>query len=112
MDDQKCKDFVRVTGHLGSDAEVLYAPGGKSAVLKLEIEPAKGLPYLVVQNLGEDPSAHLAAKSKARQLLRRGAIVTVYAIHYELHKAQSRTFLRLQGIQNVITHNEEVREAA
>lgn len=112
MGSKKCDDFVRVTGHLGSDAEVLYTPGGKSAVLKLEIEPAKGLPYLVVQNLGEDPSAHLAAKSKARQLLRRGAIVTVYAIHYELHKAQSRTFLRLQGIKDVLPHTESMREAA
>ena len=105
-------DFVRVTGHLGSDAEVLYAPGGKTAVLKLEIEPVKGLPYLVVQNLGEDPSAHIAAKSKARQLLRRGSMVTVYAIHYELHKGTSRTFLRLQGIKDVLPNTEPVREAA
>lgn len=104
-------DLIQVTGHIAKDAAILYSPGGKHACLALEIEPARGLPYLVVQPLGTDPSLHVAARAKARQL-RRGALVTVYASHYSLHTEPSRQLLKMEGVQDVLCRDMEYRRAA
>ncbi len=94
-------DRIQVTGHLRDDAKVLYGPGGHTAVLVAEIEPAKGLPYLVIQQLGSSAAAHIAAKAKAKEL-RKGCRVTVHAVYYELYRATNGMCLRLQGVQDVI----------
>ncbi len=111
MSTSNMDDLIQVTGHIAKDAAILYTPGGKSACLALEIEPARGLPYLVVQPLGTDPSLHVAARAKARQL-RRGALVTVYATHYSLHSEPSRQLLKMEGVQDVLCRDIEYRRAA
>ena len=75
-------DEIRVTGKLHEDAHMACTPETASAppvaVISFELHPAKGLPYLVRQVLGSDPSAHIVAAAKARTL-KRGTGVQVFA---------------------------------
>lgn len=75
-------DEIRVTGRLHEDARMTCTPETASAppvaVITFQLHPAKGMPYLVQQVLGSDPSSHIVAAAKARTL-KRGAAVQVFA---------------------------------
>lgn len=109
MNADSTDDQIQVTGHISREAQVLFH-ADQSACLALEIEPARGLPYLVIEPLGTDPSLQVAARAKARQLP-RGALVTVYATHYTLQCDHGRQMLRLHGVNGVMCHQSH-REAA
>jgi len=93
---------IRITGQLTEDARLGYTPGDSpTAVLDLMITPAKGLPYLIRQPLGSDPSAHIAAQAKLR-VLRRGDEVAVYAEGLRAQSDHGIASLRALGVTHVL----------
>lgn len=93
---------VRVTGTLTQDAQLRYTPGAQPhGLLFLEITQSAGLPYEVRQDCGTDPARLIAAESK-RRLLRRGALVTVYARGITPRLDHGRAVLKLEGVTDVI----------
>lgn len=94
---------IRITGELTKDAEVLYQPGtnGTTAMLELHLSADKGLPYVVRQMLGADPSVHIAASAKLA-ILRRGSKAAVYAIGLRAQSDHSIARLMALGVSDVL----------
>lgn len=93
---------IRITGKLADDAHLGFTPGEPStAVLTLMVTPAKGLPYVVRQTIGTDPSAHIAAQAKLR-VLRRGDEVSVYAEGLRAQSDHGVAALRAVGVTHVL----------
>lgn len=66
---------VTVIGPLLADAQLTFTPDATpTAVLSLEIDAAKGMPYRVRHVLGTDPTVHMLAHQQACAM-RRGAVV-------------------------------------
>lgn len=94
-------DELRVTGELSADAVIQYSAGAIcNAFLFLEITPNEGMPYFVVQNLGDDPKDHYAAQAKA-SAMKRGSRVQVYAQGVRIRSDHGRAGLKLMGVSNV-----------
>ena len=100
-----CAGSVRITGALTDDAQLRYSPGeNPHAVLFLTISQAGGLPYEVRQDCGSNSTEIIAVISKARRLLMRGAVVTVYAKGITLRTDHGHAVLKLDGVTDVIPH--------
>lgn len=97
----KTVDELRVTGELCADADIKYSVGAKPvAFLTLKVKPNLGMPYLAVQNLGDDPKDHYAAQAKAHTM-KRGCRVQVHAQGLRVQADHGEAVLRLQGVSAV-----------
>lgn len=96
---------IKINGTLQRDAEVRHTAGQPShAVIVAELRTGKGLPYQLLQDLGTEPAAHLAAVAKAR-LLRRGALCTAWAKGLMPQTDHGQAVLRLIDVTDVIPHD-------
>jgi len=106
------KPQIRVTGMLTQDAQLRRTPGAQShALLFLSIAQSEGLPYEVRHDCGTEPAAIIAAESKAR-ILKRGAIVTVYATGIAQRMDHAHAVLSLRGVTDVIPSTLNAHEAS
>lgn len=93
---------LRIDGVLTDHAQALHTPGHNShALLQAVIDGGQGLPFVVLQDLGTGPSAHIAAESKAR-LLRRGMRVLATAGGAVPRTDHDRAVLRLVDLTDLI----------
>lgn len=95
------KDEVNVTGTVAADAVLTFTGEPHQAVLSFRIDPCKGLPYLVRQVIGTEPSAQEAARSKAR-LLKKNTPVRVYAKGLRFQSDHDIAAVRLLDVSDVI----------
>ncbi len=101
---------IRITGELGSDAELRYTPGPKPrALLFFQLGASKGFPFTGVQDYGDDPNRFFAAEAKQR-LLRRGMTVTVHAEGLSPRTDHGNAVLRLENVTDVIPNIHDPRE--
>ena len=98
-------DEIRVTGQLHADACMTCTPetinGPPVAAVFFEIHPAKGMPYIVHQVFGPEPSAHIAADAKARTL-KRGTAVRVFAQGLRAQSDHGYACLHLMKVTDVL----------
>lgn len=93
---------LRIIGHLTADAELRFTPGERThALLFLQIKQPDGIPYEVRQDCGADVAFHIAAQAK-QHLLRKGALVTVYATGITQRTDHGHAVLLLRGVTDVI----------
>lgn len=96
---------VRVTGVLELDAEIRFTPGAEPhAVLLLQIQPPRGLPYVVRQDLGADPTDHMHAEARLVGL-RRGALVSATGGWLRMQRDHGREVLVLMQCAGVVLHS-------
>lgn len=96
---------VRVTGVLIRDAELRFSTGPvPHGLLFLHLSQGQGLPYEARQDCGTEP-AHLIAAGAKQRLLRKGAVVTVYARSITPRTDHSTAVLRLVGVTDVLPHH-------
>lgn len=92
---------VRITGELAADAQLRMTAGEHpSALLFLQIQPTKGLPFLARKNCGSSAAEILAAKCQER-LFRRGQAVVVEAAGITPRTDHDRAVLMLEGVTAV-----------
>ncbi len=101
------RDAIQIDGQVSQHARVAFRPNTTppAADLVLQIQPAKGLPYLIALPLGTDPGRHNAAHAKER-LLRQGQWVRVYASHLQIRMDHDTQALRVEGVTDVIPFNQ------
>jgi len=90
---------IMVRGRMVEDAQVRIAADQQSAFVFALVAQPYGMPYLGVQRFDADGTSLRAAHAK-RQLLRKGAEVTMYGTGLEMDRASypGREFvLRIQG---------------
>jgi hypothetical protein len=97
------KDLVHVTGQLTERAYIGTIPNTSPPEfsLVLHLQPAKGLPYVVVQPLGSDAAAYRAATAKLH-LLRAGNWARFYATGFYLRHDHSTQALIAHGVTDVM----------
>lgn len=115
------QDRIQIEGQLADQAVVGAVPNTRPPVYRLTmvLVPARGLPYLVSQNLGTDATAERAARAKQR-ILKRGAWVKVFAKGLDFTVDHGTKTLVVNGITDVIPmnlpaapalHEQEARDA-
>lgn len=95
---------LRITGTVSEAAFIGgsgYGTDKPSATLCLKVTPTKGLPYDVRQDLGTNPSAHIAGHAKAK-LLTKGAPVVVYGTGLRVRIDDEQAVLRVLDVTDVI----------
>lgn len=93
---------VRITGVMARNAELrITAEAQPRAVLCMQVETGRGFPYRVAQDCGTSNAEHRAAAIKAA-LLRRGAVVTVYARGSAPRTDHGHAVINLEGVTDVI----------
>lgn len=96
---------VRVTGVLQQDAEIRYTAGANPhALLMLQLQPPRGLPYELIQDLGTDPADHMHAWARLVGL-RRGALVSATGGWLRLQMDHGRQVLVLMQCTSVVLHS-------
>jgi len=85
--------LMRVTGALTEDAR-LYPGTGQRSVLHLLFQPAQGLPYVAMVDLGTDLADHMATEQLLPHM-RAGHVVSVAAHGTELRTDHGHAALRL-----------------
>lgn len=102
---------IRVRGRLLDQALFSStATPPHQGVLTMTIQPTHGLAVLVVMNVGTEPSAHIAASSKARRLC-AGTEVEAHGSGLIPHPSDhGLARIRLMGVSDVITHNHQPQE--
>lgn len=97
-------DQVRVTGVLEHDAELRFTAGREPhALLRLVIQPPRGLRYHVLQDIGTDATDHMHAESRLPGL-RRGALVSATGGWLRLQMDHGHQVLVLEQCTGVIQH--------
>ena len=95
---------LRITGTVSEAAFVGgsgYGTATPSATLCLKVTPSKGLPYDIRQDLGTNPSAHIAGHAKAK-LLTKGAPVVVYGCGLRVRIDHEQALLQVLDVTDVI----------
>lgn len=93
---------IRVTGVLTQDAELRMTTGAQPhGLLFLRIAQSAGLPYEARQDCGSEPAQLIAAEAK-RRVLKRGAVVTIYASGITPRTDHAHAVLALRGVTDVV----------
>lgn len=93
---------LRVTGTLTAPAELRPTTDvPMHLLLCVQLQPARGLPYVARVDLGTDPGDHLLAEELLRHL-RTGAVLSVAAEALELRSDHDRQVLRLVQPHSVV----------
>lgn len=102
---------IRVRGRLLDQAVFSStATAPHQGVLTMTIQPTHGLAILVVLHVGTEPSAHIAASSKARRLC-AGTEVEAHGTGLLPHPSDhGHARFRLMGATEVIAHNHQPQE--
>lgn len=102
---------IRVRGTLMDQAVFSTTPREPaSGVLVMTIKPQLGFPVLVIVPIGTEPSAHIAASTKAR-LLRGGTEVEAHGSGLIPQSDHGYSRLRLLGVTDVIPQTPNHSEA-
>lgn len=99
---------LRVSGVLAADAQ-LYPTTGQPphAVLMLELQPERGLPFEARVDLGTDAADHIKARAELRHL-RAGAFVSVAGDALELRTDHGRAALRVVQARDAIVFSDPI----
>lgn len=93
---------VRVTGVLTADAQLAHTPGREPhALLTLQLQPDKGLPYMARIDLGTDVADHMGAEAELPRL-RTGALVSVAGDALELRHDHGHAVLRVVRARDAV----------
>jgi hypothetical protein len=103
---------VRVTGVLTADAQ-LYPTAGRTphALLMLQMQPAKGLPYEARLDLGTDVADHMLAQAEL-PWLRTGTLVSVAGDALELRTDHGHAVLRVVRPRDAVSFNHPITATA
>ena len=101
---------IRIIGTLAEDARFsITHTAPHQGHLAVQITAAKGLPIVATQNVGSNPSDHIAASAKAHEL-RRGSRVTVYAAGATTQTDHGLACIRLHGVTEIIPETHQHTE--
>lgn len=99
---------LRVSGVLAADAQ-LYPTTGQPphAVLMLQLQPERGLPFEARVDLGTDVADHINAKAELRHL-RAGAFVSVAGDGLELRADHGHAALRVVHARDAVVFSDPI----